>query len=233
MNELLKSLACSGTECLSWILVFVNILAVFYLVFCSFWKVSKLVRIIGWVWMGVLLGVTMGILIFHTCIYTLLVTIFTMMMFMAILSVILPHSEKSAMDNPRDAKIVPATLSTTSKKVAQPMTSAAKKKPCPASTLPMEKRIVRVQPCGTQFVCTKPCPTSTVKSLDTKKELQSTHADGVKTIEKSAVCSVKKNCCEKEQDRNNWWDWCVLASATVLTMTCTAAFICNGKKKRR
>ena len=52
MNELLKSLACSGTECFCWILVLFNILAVFYLVFCSFWKVSKLVKIFGWVHSG-------------------------------------------------------------------------------------------------------------------------------------------------------------------------------------
>ena len=91
MNELLKSLACSGTECFCWILVLFNILAVFYLVFCSFWKVSRLVRIFGWVHSGVLLCVSIVTLFYHTCIYTLLATIFTGMMLMAILSIILPQ----------------------------------------------------------------------------------------------------------------------------------------------
>ena len=94
MNELLKSLACSGSECLCWILVLFNIFAVFYLVFCSFWKVSKLVKINGWVYSGVLICTTIVVLFFHTCIYTLLATVFTGMMLMAILSIILPQQEE-------------------------------------------------------------------------------------------------------------------------------------------
>ena len=94
MNELMKSLACSGSECLCWILVLFNILAVFYLVFCSFWKVSKLVKINGFVYAGILICVTILILFFHTCIYTLLATVFTGMMLMAILSIILPQQEE-------------------------------------------------------------------------------------------------------------------------------------------
>ena len=91
MNELLKSLACSGTECFCWMLVLFNILAVFYLVFCSFWKVSRLVKIFGWVHSGVLICIAIITLFYHTCIYTLLATIFTGMMLMAILSIILPQ----------------------------------------------------------------------------------------------------------------------------------------------
>ena len=91
MNELLKSLACSGTECFCWILVLINILAVFYLVFCSFWKVSRLARICGWVHAGLLICIAVITLFYHTCIYTLLATIFTGMMLMAILSIVLPQ----------------------------------------------------------------------------------------------------------------------------------------------
>lgn len=91
MNELLKSLACSGSECLCWILVLFNIFAVFYLVFCSFWKISRLVKISGWIYSGILIAVAILTLFFHTCIYTLLATIFTGMMLMAIISIILPQ----------------------------------------------------------------------------------------------------------------------------------------------
>ena len=91
MNELLKSLVCAGTECACWILVLFNIFAVFYLVFCSFWKISRLTKIYGWVYSGILICATIAILFFHTCIYTLLATIFTGMMLMAILSIILPQ----------------------------------------------------------------------------------------------------------------------------------------------
>ena len=94
MNELLKSMTCSGSECLCWIMVLFNIFAVFYLVFCSFWKISRMVKLSGWVYSGMLIGVTILTLFFHTCIYTLLATIFTGMMLMAILSIILPQEGK-------------------------------------------------------------------------------------------------------------------------------------------
>ena len=94
MNELMKSLACSGGECLCWILVLFNILAVFYLVFCSFWKVSRLVKLNGFVYSGILICITVLILFFHTCIYTLMATVFTGMMLMAILSIILPQQSE-------------------------------------------------------------------------------------------------------------------------------------------
>ena len=95
MDELLKSMACPGTECFCWILVLFNILAVFYLVFCSFWKVSGLVKLFGWLHAVVLICVAVATLFYHTCIYTLLATIFTGMMLMAILSVILSNRSKS------------------------------------------------------------------------------------------------------------------------------------------
>ncbi len=91
MDEFLKSITCSGLGCLSWILVLFNILAIFYLVFCSFWKVTRTAKITGWVWSAALLCATVGILIAHTCVYTLLTTIFTAMMIMAIMSIILPQ----------------------------------------------------------------------------------------------------------------------------------------------
>lgn len=92
MDKFLESITCSGSECLCWILAFLNILAVFYLVFCSFWRVTRMVKICGWVWAAVLLCATVGILFFHTCIYTLLATVFTAMMLMAIMSVVLPSA---------------------------------------------------------------------------------------------------------------------------------------------
>ena len=113
MNELLKSMVCSGSECFCWILVLLNIFALFYLVFCSFWKVSKLVKISGWVYLGILIGSAILTLFFHTCIYTLLATIFTAMMLMAILSILLPQqgdpcekSEKEKAPKPMGAYVI-------------------------------------------------------------------------------------------------------------------------------
>ena len=95
MNELLKNLVCSGNECFCWILVLINIFAVFYLVFCSFWKISGLVKLSGWVYSGVLIGATVLVLFFHACIYTLMAAVFTGMILMAILSIILPQQQDS------------------------------------------------------------------------------------------------------------------------------------------
>ena len=115
MNELLKSLVCSGTECFCWILVLFNILAVFYLVFCSFWKVSVPVKIFGWIHAGVLICVATVILFYHTCIYTLLATIFTGMMLMAILSIIFSQQEEHPKTS-KNEKVQPMTRTKTSNK---------------------------------------------------------------------------------------------------------------------
>lgn len=117
MNELMKSLACSGSECFCWILVLLNIFAVFYLVFCSFWKVSRLVKLNGWVYSGVLIGATILVLFFHTCVYTLLAAIFTGMILMAILSIVLPQpqeprekTEKTKSSNATGAYVISETF---------------------------------------------------------------------------------------------------------------------------
>lgn len=104
MEEFLKNITCSGTECLCWILVLFNILAVFYLVFCSFWKVTRIVKITGWVFSAGLLCATIGILIAHTCIYTLLTTVFTCMMIMAIFAVVLPQPNANTEDEKADKR---------------------------------------------------------------------------------------------------------------------------------
>ena len=116
MNELLKSLVCSGSECFCWILVLFNIFAVYYLMFCSFWKVSMLVKIIGWVYSGVLICSTILILFCHTCIFTLLATIFTGMMLMAMFSIIVPQqpqlsekTEKIKAPKPMGAYVISET----------------------------------------------------------------------------------------------------------------------------
>ncbi len=96
MESFMSSISCAGTECLSWLLVLANILAVFYLVFCSFWRVTRVVKLIGWIWIGGLVCATVGVLMRHTCVYTLLVTVFTGMMIIAILAVILQQPRVSS-----------------------------------------------------------------------------------------------------------------------------------------
>ncbi|MBP5242318.1 MAG: hypothetical protein J6Z36_01335 [Clostridia bacterium] len=85
----LNSLACSAEECLSWIIVLLNILTVFYLAFCAWFKVTKGVKVFGWIWASVLTVSTVAVVFFDTCIFTLLCAVFTGLAVMAVLAVVL------------------------------------------------------------------------------------------------------------------------------------------------
>jgi len=86
------STVCGNSEnCLCWLIILLDILAIFYLVFVSFYKVTKFVRMIGWIWIGVLLTADVIIVAIHPCILTLLCILFTMMIMAAMLSVVLPN----------------------------------------------------------------------------------------------------------------------------------------------
>ena len=83
----LSNFACSAEECLSWIIILLNILTIFYLVFCAWFKVTKAVRVIGYVWASALAVGSVAVVALHTCIFTILSTVFTGLVIMAVLSV--------------------------------------------------------------------------------------------------------------------------------------------------
>ena len=84
----LSNFACSAEECLSWIIILLNILTVFYLVFCAWFKVTKTVKIVGYVWASALAVGTIAVVASHTCIFTILSAVFTALILMAVLSVV-------------------------------------------------------------------------------------------------------------------------------------------------
>ncbi len=94
MNTLLASgnglsdFVCSAEECLSWIIILLNILTVFYLVFCAYFRVTKAVKVIGYVWGSALVVGTVAVVAMHTCIFTVLSAVFTALILMAVLSVV-------------------------------------------------------------------------------------------------------------------------------------------------
>ena len=88
----LSKIACSAEECLSWIIILLNILTVFYLVFCAWFKITKTVRIVGYVWASALLVGTVAVIAAHTCIFTILSGVFTGLILMAVLSVVFNKS---------------------------------------------------------------------------------------------------------------------------------------------
>ena len=84
---------CSNPEkCFCWLIILLDIFAIFYLVFVSFYKVTRLVRMIGWIWIGVLITADIIILAIHPCVLTLLCILFTIMIMAAMLSVVLPNA---------------------------------------------------------------------------------------------------------------------------------------------
>lgn len=83
---------CNDTEqCLCWLVILLDIFAIFYLVFVSFYKVTKFARMLGWIWIGVLITADVIIVAIHPCILTLLCILFTIMIMTAMLSVVLPN----------------------------------------------------------------------------------------------------------------------------------------------
>ena len=88
-GTVLSTFACTAEECLSWIIILLNILTVFYLVFCAWFKVTKAVKVIGYVWASLLTVGTVAVVAMHTCIFTILSAVFTGLIVMAVLSVVL------------------------------------------------------------------------------------------------------------------------------------------------
>ena len=88
LSSFMKDLVCAQDECLSWIIILINILTVFYLVFCAWFKVTKTVKVIGYVWASALTVGTVAVVAEHTCIFTILSAVFTALIVMAVLSVV-------------------------------------------------------------------------------------------------------------------------------------------------
>ena len=76
MYDILESLICYGSSCLGWSIVLIDVFAVCYLIFCALYKVSKAVKIFGWVLIAVLLFSVAIPSIMHICVYMILADIF-------------------------------------------------------------------------------------------------------------------------------------------------------------
>lgn len=99
---------CTNTEnCLCWLIILLDIFAIFYLVFASFYRITKLVRMVGWIWLGVLITADVIIVAIHPCILTLLCILFTIMIMTAILSVVLPNTGTAEVSEQKDGSAKP------------------------------------------------------------------------------------------------------------------------------
>ena len=92
MSFLLNSsidLVCSVSECLSWIFVLLNFLSIFYLTFCTFYKVNDVVKVIGFAWVVFVTAASTAIVWMHTCLFTIICAAFTGLMIFGLLYVML------------------------------------------------------------------------------------------------------------------------------------------------
>ena len=104
----LSVFACSAEECLSWIIILLNILTVFYLVFCAWYKVTKAVKGIGYVWASALTVGSVAVVALHTCIFTILSAVFSALIIMAVLSVVLDKGILADVYNGEEKKVKPS-----------------------------------------------------------------------------------------------------------------------------
>lgn len=80
---------CGANECLSWVLVLLCFMSLFYLAFCMFYKLNKIVAIIGYVWSVIVAVSSIIVVAMHTCIFTIICTFFAGLMIFAILYVVI------------------------------------------------------------------------------------------------------------------------------------------------
>ena len=93
LNSTARDLLCNVNSCLSWIFVIVNFMTISYLAFCNYYKLNKPVKVIGFVWSGLVVAGAGVLVALHTCIFTIMCTVFTAMLVYAVLYVLLKDNE--------------------------------------------------------------------------------------------------------------------------------------------
>lgn len=91
LNATAKDFLCNANECLAWIFVIINFMTIFYLAFCKFYKLDNVVKIIGYVWSGLVAVGSTLLVALHTCIFTIMCTVFTILLIFATLYVLLKN----------------------------------------------------------------------------------------------------------------------------------------------
>jgi len=95
ISDFLTSLSCTSNECMSWIIIALNILTVSHLVFCSFFKFTKTLKVLGFIWLFLALAGIVAVIVYHTCIFTIICALFTILILITTFAVILTNSDDS------------------------------------------------------------------------------------------------------------------------------------------
>lgn len=88
-----RGLLCNANSCLSWIFVIINFMTVFYLAFCMYYKLNKIVKVIGFVWSAMVAVGSVVLVALHTCLFTIICTVFTALMIFATLYVLFTNKK--------------------------------------------------------------------------------------------------------------------------------------------
>jgi len=101
LSESINSfLVCDTDECLSFIIVFLNLLTIFYLVYSSYKRFTNITKIFGYIWSCFIMCASVVVLALHTCVFTIAGTIFTGMAIIAVLSMIFEHKKEEKTNQP-------------------------------------------------------------------------------------------------------------------------------------
>ena len=106
-GNILTKLVCENTDCLSFIISFLDIMTVLFLAYCASFRVTKGVRIVGWVWAAVVIAATIAVVAIHTCMFTLVSALFTALVLMALFGVTfesIGSKHKDEEDKPEEEK---------------------------------------------------------------------------------------------------------------------------------
>ena len=101
-GSFLSKLVCENTDCLSFIISFLDILTILFLAYCASFRVTKAVRIVGWAWAAVVIVGTITVVAVHTCMFTLVSALFSALVLMALFGVTFEAigKEKEAAEKP-------------------------------------------------------------------------------------------------------------------------------------
>ncbi|MGN1104413.1 MAG: hypothetical protein ACI4QI_05995 [Candidatus Coproplasma sp.] len=94
MGSFIDKITCMCENCYSFIIFLLNVIAIAYLVFASYFPKRVFTKILGWFWIGVIIVGNIVLMCVHNCLFTMLGGVFSLMMIATMLSTLIPKREK-------------------------------------------------------------------------------------------------------------------------------------------
>ncbi|MGN0813779.1 MAG: hypothetical protein ACI4MH_00930 [Candidatus Coproplasma sp.] len=94
MGSFIEEITCMCENCYSFVIFLLDVIAIAYLVFASYFPKRVFTKILGWFWIAVILIGTVVLMCVHNCLFTLLAAVFSLMMIATMLSTLIPERKK-------------------------------------------------------------------------------------------------------------------------------------------